>query len=162
MHAINTSIFFPTFLEQSWLSAANKARLLEWKVRLDLALYVSRGSPDLKLEEISNYRPSKPDESDWNSLFRRITKFEDDGHASKFVRALANGEKVCRPWEEKRNFVIKGGNWLQMANMGMYTIRIYGIFGCWDVLTVLAVVDSVEDTGPRWVRSTGFPQAWEQ
>lgn len=36
---VNTgSIFFSAFLKQEWLSAANKVRLLEWKVRNDLAM----------------------------------------------------------------------------------------------------------------------------
>ena len=28
-------------------------------------------------------------------------------------------------------------------------------------LTIVVVIDSVEAGGPRWVRSTGWPQAWE-
>ena len=118
MHAINCAIFFPKFLEQSWISPANKVRLLEWKVRLDLALFISRGSPDLNLDEISGYRPNKPEQADWQALFDRVNVIDDDGHTSKFIRTLANGEKVCQPWEEKRDFRIKGKDWLQMANMG--------------------------------------------
>ena len=125
MHAINCSIFFPKFLEQSWLSPANKARLLEWKVRLDLALYVSRASPDLKMDEVRDYQPKKPKEADWQGIFKRVNRFDDDGHANKFVRALANGERVCGRWEGERDFVVKGKDWLQMANMGMFLLRLF-------------------------------------
>ena len=42
MHCVNCSIFFPTFSKASWITAENKARLLEWKGRLDLCMYPSR------------------------------------------------------------------------------------------------------------------------
>ena len=41
-------------MKQGWLSDANKVRLLEWKVRMDLAMYASRKCPDIHLDEIRN------------------------------------------------------------------------------------------------------------
>ena len=60
MHCVNSSIFFSAFLAAPWLSTANKARLLEWKGRNDLAMYASRHCPDLLLDEITDYKPKQP------------------------------------------------------------------------------------------------------
>jgi hypothetical protein len=138
MHCLNSSIFFTSFLKQKWLSNANKIRLLEWKVRTDLALYASRRAPELHIDEITNYKSKQ--NSSWEELFKRVSAFPDDGHASKFVRALANGEQVCKPYENLDGFLIKGGMWKTLANM---------------------VVDSVEAGQPTWVRSCGFEEAWK-
>ncbi|KAF2179887.1 hypothetical protein K469DRAFT_715987 [Zopfia rhizophila CBS 207.26] len=139
MHCVNASIFFSSFLKQSWLSSANKIRLLEWKVRIDLAMYASRRSPRLNPSEITNYRSKR--DSNWTEIFERVKEFEDDGHASKLVRALANGEKACKKFEDKEGFVIKGDMWRLLGNM---------------------VIDSVEEGEPVWVRSAGFEEAWEK
>jgi Questin oxidase-like len=139
MHCINASIFFSTFLKQDWLSASNKIRLLEWKGRLDLAMYASRKSPKLMMGEITDYSPKQV--GDWDAIFKRADRHEDDGHAAKFIRALAHGQQACAPFEEKESWPVRGELWLQLAHM---------------------VIDSVEDDGDRWVNSAGFPQAWEK
>jgi hypothetical protein len=144
MHCINSSVFFSAFLKQDWLSDANKVRLLEWKVRNDIALYASRGCPDLLLDEIENYKPNKPTSTSadpWHDIIERVKNFEDDGHGSKLVRALAHGQQICKPYEDKENFRIKGNMWLQLGHMA---------------------IDSVEGSEPTWVRSTGFDSAWEK
>jgi hypothetical protein len=138
MHCVNCSIFFSTFLKAPWLSVPNKVRLLEWKVRNDLNMYVSRGCPRLLPSEISNYKSKK--ESSWDDIFERVRRFEDDGHASKLVRALAHGEQVCGKYEGKEGFVIQGDMWRKLGNMA---------------------IDSVEAGEPHWVRSCGFDEAWE-
>ena len=136
IHCTNCSTFFSAFLKQPWLSTENKVRLLEWKGRLDLALYASRGSPELLLDEITNYEPKRP-EMGWEGIFERVDALEDDGHASKLIRALANGEVACKPHEAEGGdaFPIKGGMWLQLGHMA---------------------IDSVEAPGNNWVRNTGF------
>ncbi|KAL1588329.1 hypothetical protein WHR41_02789 [Cladosporium halotolerans] len=139
MHCVNSSIFWPVFLKQSWLSEASKVRLLEWKVWNDLAMYVSRKSPEIHLDEIRNYKPKQP--SDWTKVVERVRAHEDDGHASKMVRALAHGQQSCAPYDSKAEFRLKKDDWLQLAHM---------------------TIDSVENDGPTWVRSTGFDQAWEK
>lgn len=144
MHCINSSIFFSAFLKQQWLSEENKIRLLEWKVRNDVTLYASRGNPDLLLDEIKNYKPKKPTKGTadpWLDIISRINDFEDDGHASKLVRALAHGQKICEKYEGKESFRIKGDMWVKLGHMA---------------------VDSVEQGEPTWVRSAGFDGAWEK
>ncbi|GIZ49398.1 hypothetical protein CKM354_001242800 [Cercospora kikuchii] len=139
MHCVNASIFWPTFNRQTWLSEATKVRLLEWKIRLDLIMYASRKSPEIRLNEIREYTPRKS--SDWDEVFARACKFDDDGHASKLVRAVANAEKVSKPFEGKKGFMLEGDDWLKIAHM---------------------VIDSVEIQGDTWIRSAGFDEAWEQ
>jgi hypothetical protein len=140
MHCVNSSIFFSNFLAStnSFLTPAVKRRLLEWKVWNDIVMYVSRGSPPLLLDEITNYKPAKA--SDWNSVIARVTSLSDDGHASKLVRALAHGERASAPYENNPGFVIKGDMWLQLGHMA---------------------IDSIEAGEPHWVRSCGFAEAWE-
>ena len=123
MHSLNASIFFWSFLQQPWLTDEQKCRLLEMKGWIDLALYVSRNTPELYPDEITKYQEKQP--GDWNSLFRRVNVYPDDGHTSKFLRALANGEQKCKPYEEKEDWPIKGPMWLKLGHMGMslpYTI----------------------------------------
>lgn len=144
MHCTNTSIFYPTFNALSWLSTENKIRLLQWKGYVDLAIYTSRAAAPLHLSEVSLYTPSKLEAGDaeWKGIFRRLTEFEDDGHAVKLGRAVANAEKLCKPYEEDGAAVgvLNGFMWEKIGNM---------------------IVDSVEDTGATWARGAGFPEAWE-
>ena len=142
MHCMNSSIFFSTFLKEKWLSTENKIKLLEWKGRMDLALYASRHCPKLDLDEVTRYTPKN--DGDWASIFRRVDGFKDDGHASKLIRALAHGQEACKPYEGKNGFMIKDEMWLKMGHM---------------------VIDSVEGTDyakDRWVRSCGWDEAWEK
>ncbi len=142
-HCVNSSIFFAAFLKESWLSTENKVRLLEWKVRLDLAMYASRKCPGLRLEEIKGYKPKHP--SGWDEIMDRVCNFHDDGHSAKLIRALAHGQKICQPYEDSDAFRIKHDDWLQMGHMA---------------------IDSVENTArfdiANWVRSAGFEEAWEK
>jgi hypothetical protein len=140
MHCMNCSIFFTTFLKQDWLSTSNKIRLLEWKGRLDLAMYASRRAPKLLMNEITDYSPKQPGDG-WDQIFKRVDQQEDDGHSAKLIRALAHGQQASGAFEEKEPWPIQGDSWLQLAHM---------------------VIDSVEDDGNRWVRSAGFPEAWKE
>jgi hypothetical protein len=136
MHCVNSSIFYSAFLKQDWLSDANKRRLLEWKGRTDLVMYASRRAPDMLIEEIKQYKPKKAD----SNVFQRVLTIDDDGHASKLIRSLAHGKQVCAKYEEMDGFEIKGEMWDKLLHMA---------------------IDSVEVTEPRWVRSAGFEEAWE-
>lgn len=142
MHCVNCSIFFSAFLNEAWLKVEDKCRLLEWKGRMDLAMYVSRGCPNLLLDEIASYQPKQPNQG-WAEIIRRVDTYEDDGHAAKLIRALANGEQVCKPYERQGGdaFPIKGDMWLQLGHM---------------------VIDSVEGAKTRWVRNAGFKQGWDE
>lgn len=119
IHCVNCSIFYDAFLKQPWISDPNKARLLEWKGRLDLCMYASRRSPKPLLDEIVHYKPVQPLDS-WDSIFDRVRNHPDDGHAAKLVRALAHAEKLCEGYENDPRFRIKDGMWLQLGHMGMY------------------------------------------
>lgn len=130
IHALNLSIFYCSFLQQSWLSTATKIRLLEWKIRVDLAMYSSPRPPKLILDEIVNYRSRK--NSSWEEIFNRVKTYHDDGHACKLVRAIANGEQFCKKYEDGEGFMIKGDMWRQLGNMA---------------------IDSVEAGSPDYVRS---------
>jgi hypothetical protein len=142
MHCTNSSIFWPTFNAQPWLSINAKIRLLQWKGWLDLAMYTSRRSPKLLLEEVSTYVPKKLEAGDaeWKGIFNRLFEFSDDGHAVKFGRAVANGEQFCKKYEDEDWAKIKGFMWEKVGNM---------------------IVDSVEDTGKTWARNVGFEEAWK-
>ncbi|KAL8726031.1 MAG: hypothetical protein Q9166_006976 [cf. Caloplaca sp. 2 TL-2023] len=141
MHCVNSSIFFSTFLKQPWISNENKVRLLQFKGWLDLAMYASRRAPEPLLGEVVNYKPKTTDGQSWEGIFKRVIEHEDDGHASKLVRALKHGEEICRPYNNDPRFRIKDDTWLKLGHMA---------------------IDSVEDTGEPWVRSAGFDEAWEK
>lgn len=141
IHCVNSSIFFSNFLSpaNSFLAPATKRRLLEWKVWNDITMYVTRGCPDLLLNEITNYTPKHA--STWDDIITRVNANEDDGHASKLIRALAHGEKACAPYEGKDGFIIKADMWTQLGHMA---------------------IDSVEADGPSWVKGCGFEEAWQE
>lgn len=146
MHCVNCSIFFSAFVKEDWMKIEDKARLLEWKGRMDLALYASRGSAELRIEEITNYKP-KTEGIGWEEIITKVDGMPDDGHASKLIRALKNGEDRCRPYEDAGGdtFPIKGSMWLQLARMALDSVDIEG--------------DQNDDA--RWVRNCGFEEAWE-
>ena len=111
---------------------------------MDIAMYASRQCPDMRLDEIRKYQPQQP--SSWDGVQDRVCNFFDDGHASKLIRAIAHGQKICKPYEDKDEFRIKHDDWLQMGHMA---------------------IDSVENTErlpgtSTWVRSAGFEKAWEK
>jgi len=141
MHCVNASIFFSAFLRQEFLTDKDKRRLLEWKGRIDLAMYASRHSPDLLLNEIEDYKTTS--ESANKDAFRRVIDLPDDGHASKLVRAFAHGAVVSKPYEQDERFRLKQRHFEKLGDM---------------------VVDSVEGTGEEanWVRSAGFEEAWKK
>ncbi|PQE28606.1 hypothetical protein CJF32_00005695 [Rutstroemia sp. NJR-2017a WRK4] len=143
MHCVNSSIFFRSINALPFLTPAHKARLLEWKGRLDLAMYASRRAPKLLLEEVATYVPKylEAGDAEWKGIFERLWNFEDDGHAVKLGRAVAHAEVVSEGFEKEEWARIKGFMWLKIGNM---------------------VVDSVEDTGDNWARSVGFSEAWEK
>lgn len=118
IHSVNSSIFFTKILALDFLDTRTKLRLLEAKGRLDLFLYISRNAPELYLDEITKY----PISNDWDAIIARGNRHpRDDGHLSKLIRALRNGESVCRPYEGRAGELglkITGDAWLRIGNMG--------------------------------------------
>lgn len=91
-------------------------------------MYASCKSPDIRLNEIRQYKPKKP--SGWDEIEDRVCRLEEDGHASKLIRALAHGQQICQQYENREEFRIKHDDWLQMGHIA---------------------IDSVEDADVRWV-----------
>ncbi|KAK8076000.1 Oxidoreductase AflY [Apiospora phragmitis] len=149
MHAVTSSIFFMVLIRQDWIALADRARLVEWKARLDLAWYAVAGSAPLDEAAVSDYvgGPGSSDGMGWPELFRAVNQEHDDGHAAKFIRALKNGEDVCRKYEEDGEwaayFLMKGDMWLRLARMCQDTTK--------DLPTDL-----------KWVPFTGFEQPWKR
>ena len=107
-------------------------------------MYVSRGCPALVGDEITGYKAKK--EGDFNDVIERVKQIQDDGHAAKLVRAIANAERVSGKWEggggggDRPGFEVKGEMWSKVG---------------------LMAVESVEAGAPEWVRGCGFEGAWE-
>lgn len=80
-------------------------------------MYVSRGSPKLLLDEVTQYPLTK----EWPAVFSQSVRHPaDDGHLVKLVRALAHGQKVCKRFESSvtEAMTIMGDMWLLIGNMG--------------------------------------------
>ena len=78
-----------------------------------------------------------------------IVRRDDDGHAAKLIRALAQRENICAAYGmDDPVFSIKADLWLQLGHMDKYP-------PChsWTQPTMVLVIDSTEDTGdnPSWI-----------
>lgn len=147
MHHINSAPIFLSFNQMSWLSAANKARILEWKIRMDLVQYAARGTPDIRFDLVEKYTPQ--DARNGKSLVRKhqdlLSRFHtlhgDDGHTIKLVRALSICEELVQKYNDKSwRKITSPETWLKMHYM---------------------VLDGAEDNTATWVRSAGFDEAWK-
>ncbi|KAJ5318023.1 hypothetical protein N7508_002531 [Penicillium antarcticum] len=137
IHCVNSSIFLSKIVNLPYLGQRSKLRLMEWKGRIDLLMYVSRGTPELFVDEVAKY----PIKEDWPQIFERaVSHSTDDGHLAKLARAVAHGQRVCQGIENK--MPINGDMWLRIGNIA---------------------VDSTVGEGQNgmWIRSTGFDEAWE-
>ncbi|KAF7585221.1 hypothetical protein BBP40_011660 [Aspergillus hancockii] len=140
MHCVTSSIFLTALAKQPWLSEENKARLVEWKGRLDLAWYATCGVPDLDIGGVVGYSGG---DGDWGELFAVVNEQHDDGHVAKFVRALKNGAEMCGPFEGAAGFPVTGDLWLKIAWMAYDT--------------------TLGLPGPaKWVVMAGMDGAWAQ
>ncbi|KAK8050756.1 hypothetical protein PG994_012486 [Apiospora phragmitis] len=141
MHNVTSSLFFTVLARQDWIPLADRVRAVEWKARLDLAWYAVSGCAPLHAANITAYASPSSDGMGWADLFRAVNQEHDDGHAAKFIRALKNGEEVCRGFAEDEDFPIKGDMWLRLARM------------CQDTTTGI-------DVDLKWIFFTGFEQPW--
>ena len=119
MHAVTASIALRVLSEQSWIDLADKARLVEWKGRLDLVWYAASAAVELCLEDITHYQPDRSAGWDWSTLFQAVLKVHDDGHLAKLVRALKHGEDYSKNLDvdDKERFPIRGDSWLKIAQI---------------------------------------------
>ncbi|KAJ5532330.1 hypothetical protein N7494_008882 [Penicillium frequentans] len=113
LHAVTSSIFFSSLLAMPSLSIRTKLRLLEWKGRMDLMIYMEQKASPLSLSSIKN----TPSRKDWPAIFHSGILHGDDGHTAKLIRAIAHAEQVCRPFEKQKDWRISGDMWLKIGNM---------------------------------------------
>lgn len=120
-------------------------RLLEWKIRMDLAQYAARAVPPMSIDRIAAYKPKSgtaaTKEEEPIDVVSRLHSFDDDGHAIKLGRAAGICQQVSAQYEDRDWMRLKGReNWMKVLHM---------------------IVDSVEGPGQRWVRTTGLEEAWK-
>jgi len=140
IHHTNAAVFFPVFLKHPAIPTHAKVRLLEWKGRFDLINYLARNAPQLYITDISTYLPKHPEQG-WPEIFERATLYPDDGHASKLVRVMALGEKVCGPYSGQKGFDVEPGMWIKMGHMA---------------------IDSVDTGSSHWITNGGWgEEKWE-
>ncbi|KAI1487490.1 hypothetical protein F5X96DRAFT_649724 [Biscogniauxia mediterranea] len=142
IHHINVCPIFLVLNGQEWISTADKARMLEWKIRLDLIQYAVRRCPPLSLDSIASYVPRDGKLVSESNLLRRLHALEDDGHVSKLFRAVRIGRDISKKYEDKEWLMIKDEDlWTKIEHM---------------------VIDSAESPGPRMVRFAGMDEAWDE
>ncbi|KAL7913652.1 hypothetical protein GGI35DRAFT_438183 [Trichoderma velutinum] len=146
IHHLNSSPFFVALLSFPWLKPAQKARILEWKIRLDIVQYIARGCPPLRLDTLKSFTPkdstiasvTKPEE-----LLSRFHEILDDGHTIKVVRSLFIAQKLSRKFADRP--------WIRISDDETW-LKAHQV-----------LLQSTE--GPQepslWVRSAGFDDAWQ-
>ncbi|CAI9630963.1 hypothetical protein GT037_010064 [Alternaria burnsii] len=142
IHAVNLCIVMKSILDLPILSAANRARLLEMKGRVDLLIWASRKMPTPQDTDVHTY----PIRLGWPEVFERSYNHPtDDGHLAKFVRTLAYAQELCVPYEgeaKQRGLKVTGDMWLKIGNMAVDTAG-----------------KKFEDI---WVRGAGFDEPWDK
>lgn len=145
MHHVNVAPIFLTINAAPWIPTHAKVRLLEWKIRMDLAQYAARAVPPMSIDRIAAYKPKSgtaaTKEEEPIDVVSRLHSFDDDGHAIKLGRAAGICQQVSAQYEDRDWMRLKGReNWMKVLHM---------------------IVDSVEGPGQRWVRTTGLEEAWK-
>ncbi|RFU72381.1 hypothetical protein TARUN_9877 [Trichoderma arundinaceum] len=143
IHHLNSSPFFVTILSLPWLSPSQKARILEWKIRLDIVQYIARGCPPLHVNAIMSFVPKHSSVTKPEDLLPRFHEIIDDGHTIKVVRALFIAQELSRKYA--------GKPWIRIADDQTW-LKMHQV-----------LLQSTE--GPQepsmWVRSAGFEDAWK-
>lgn len=150
LHIVTCSIMVDVMMREPWIKPEDKARLLEWKGRLDLVWYAANGAAELRVKDISEYQPTLSKGMDWRSLYKASNEIHDDGHVVKFVRALKNGEDVVKPWEQNRHapsLPVTGDMWFKIAQM------------CYDGTATIGP-ESPHELSKKWVWGAGFDLPW--
>ncbi|KAK3680671.1 hypothetical protein B0T22DRAFT_523544 [Podospora appendiculata] len=149
MHCVTSSLFITALNRQPWIRLEDKARLVEWKTRLDLVWYAASAAPALREGNLGEYRPTLSKGMGWSELYQALNRHHDDGHVAKFVRAVKNGEEATLPFEndsegEAGFLPVRGDMWLKLAQV------------CYDS-TVLYV-----EGEKKWVWGAGFAPMWDK
>ncbi|CAK7219124.1 hypothetical protein SEUCBS140593_003785 [Sporothrix eucalyptigena] len=162
VHHVTSIPFFLTLKSFSWVPVEAKARMLEWKIRMDLAQYAARACAPLRnVLELERYQsPSSISEGantthdtpttsadgispEATAAAARLFHFDEDGHAIKLVRATGLTERLVR--------------------QSLYTnapCRILNSDAAWEAIYRLQT-DSVKSPGIEYVRVAGLEEAWK-
>ncbi|CAK7224272.1 hypothetical protein SCUCBS95973_005460 [Sporothrix curviconia] len=166
LHHVTSIPFFLALNSFSWVPIEAKARLLEWKIRMDLAQYAARACPPLRnvmaLERYQTPAGTADDAGaphahhdaattsadhispEATAAAARLFHFDEDGHAIKLVRATALAERLVR--------------------QSAYTnapCRVLNSDSVWEAIYRLET-DSVKSPGIEYVRAAGFEEAWKE
>jgi hypothetical protein len=126
LHMSTSAFSIYVLLQETWIQIEDKARLLDWKGRLDLLWYAGNGSSELNLKYTRDYQRSLSEGMDWCTLYTMVNDLHDDGHVVKLVRALKLGESVVKAYEQEKNsvdFPVTGELWFKMPKCAM-TLRL--------------------------------------
>ncbi|TEA15670.1 Oxidoreductase AflY [Colletotrichum sidae] len=141
MHHVNASPFYPTANRQAWIPDAAKARLLEWKMRMDVVQYAARGCPSFSLDDILRYEAEIRLEGSPRDMSKVLHDFGDDGHAIEQARATALCHELTRSYADRPWAVLRGDEtWRTVQHM---------------------VVDAVQGPGRLYVRGAGMEEVWK-
>ncbi|RDA89992.1 hypothetical protein CP533_2681 [Ophiocordyceps camponoti-saundersi (nom. inval.)] len=141
LHNLTASPFFLTLNKLPDIPASSKARILTWKMRMDVIGYLSRGCPPLRMEDTLKIADDVNKSSD---LLPRFQNIVDDGHVIKVVRSLLLAEEASAPFEGKDWIRFRPGrDWIRAMNR-------------------LLVGSEGANLDQIWVRSAGFPEAWKK
>ncbi|KAI5867171.1 hypothetical protein GGS23DRAFT_612275 [Durotheca rogersii] len=140
MHHVNVNPIFLVINRQDWIPIESKVRLLEWKIRIDIAHYVNRGCPPLSLENVASYVPTDKSIGPADAQLPRVHALDDDGHAIKLFRALILGRELSEKYGDR--------DWANVKGDCLWTRLIH------------LMVDSAESPGPRWIRSKMLGASW--
>nr|POE70860.1 questin oxidase [Quercus suber] len=144
MHDVTSSLFITLLIRQPWITVENKVRLVEWKGRMDLVWYAASSAPALDAKFVASYQASRSKGMDWRSLFKAVNDLHDDGHVSKFMRALKSGEEVSKPFQDGSAasiLPVQGDMWFKLAQMAYDST-----FGLPDI--------------SKWIMGAGFDPLW--
>lgn len=146
MHCVTSSLVVTAMARQPWIKIADKARLVEWKTRLDLAWYAASAAPVLRGENVVGYEPTLSKGLGWEALYKTAREQHDDGHITKYMRAIKNGEDATARYEREPNAAnflpVRGESWLRLAQF------------CHDTTTGPL---KAED---KWVFGIGYDEMW--
>ncbi|KAL6719031.1 hypothetical protein ACLMJK_003266 [Lecanora helva] len=146
IHGSNACLWHSVYLAEASMSRSQKAKLIETTGHMLLFLWAGVGSPPPQIDWLLTH-PRKQPNCGWEGIYERANKHEDDGHMIKLIRALKNGEDVCKPYEGREEFKMKQDWFLQAAH---------------------AAMDSSSEQPMRYVqhfdiiRLVGFQEAWEK
>ncbi|RDW77841.1 hypothetical protein BP6252_05894 [Coleophoma cylindrospora] len=130
--------------QASWIPAAVKLRVLEWKNRYDILHYVVRWCPPLRITSVASYVPKDIDLVDsTEKLLVRFHGMPDDGHVIKLARALVIAQHVSRKYGNRP--------WIRIEDDATWLRALY------------LLLDSTEKNPSfPWVRSAGWDGAWKE